>query len=454
MSVDLNVQLGQLPEFWDHSVIYFANLESLFFGNSSKLMELKSEVSGVKTYGGRFVPILNILYKNKENLLLLEKEPCKSLQEYYSKVLGLTIPRMEIFSNDIFISLDKRPVNNNQKSELSDFIDRISAYKGEYVDGYVSDRTLMLWAEKLNRKLLITEDICSLSNNKLELYYYLRDIGLPVMDTVIAETNSDIPDCLNALKKKGYSKAVVKSAIGASGIGMIKIPVEGGGANIPLYFFEDSPCMVQGWMEEGKNDIKSINSPSVQLFIGHDTVYLYDLTEQILTDDSVHQGNISPPRYLESNPGIKEELLTQAKVAGKWLYKNGYKGTASVDFLVVTKSNSVEIYICEINARVTGATYPSVLSRYFLPQGVWIMRNMKTDIPISGDVLIELFDDVSALFSPGRNGGLLPINFNLDKQGKVIKGQFLFLGKNLDYCLNLMDNLRNVLPVEWQYDRD
>ncbi len=417
-------------------------------------MDLKSEVSGVNTYGGRLVPILNILFKNSDNVLILEKEPCKSLQNYFTRELNLTIPRMEIFSSDIFYGVNKASGIICDELKLREFTERISAYRGEYVDGFVSDRTLMIWADKFKRKSLMNDYICSLCNNKLELYYYLRDMGMPLVDTEIADTSSKIQTCLNSLEKKGYSKAAVKSAIGASGIGMVKVPVSGDGTEIPEYFFEEGPCLVQGWLEEGRNDIKTINSPSVQLFVGQDKVYLYDITEQILTKDSVHEGNISPPPYLELYPDIKKELLTQAEVAGKWLHSQRYKGTASVDFLVIKKSNSVEVYICEINARVTGATYPSVLARYFMPEGAWIMRNLKTEIPIEGDKLLEVFDDVGALYYPGRNAGLIPINFNIDEDGKVIKGQFLFLGKNLNLCLNLLENTREALPVDWQYDRD
>ena len=82
------------------------------------------------------------------------------------------------------------------------------------------------------------------------------------------------------------------------------------------------------------------------------------------------------------------------------------------------------------------------------------MRNLRTEKPTDADKLIELFDKANALYYPGRNVGFIPINFNLDEDGKVIKGQFLFLGKNLTLCLNSVESIREALPVEWHYDRD
>ena len=128
------------------------------------------------------------------------------------------------------------------------------------------------------------------------------------------------------------------------------------------------------------------------MFLDDESVYLFDLTEQILSKDSIHEGNISPPPYLGEMPGIREELLRQAGVAGEWLHAQGYRGTASTDFLLVEKESgdAPEVYICEINARVTGATYPSVLARHVAPKGAWLLRNVRIQEPLEGDRLLDL----------------------------------------------------------------
>ncbi len=451
MSLDINIQPGKLPDFWNHSVIFFANLESLFFGNKSKLEQLKNEVSGVNTYGGRLLPIINILFKNKNNLLILEEMPSQSIQNYLSSDLGLDLPKVEIFTPSIFESVN---TNTKPNDEITNFTEKLSNHNADIVDGFVTDETIIKWAAKLGKKTLIDATTCCKCNNKLELYYHLRELGLPVNDTEIASSNDDLKKCLKILHSKGYKNAVVKSPIGASGIGMFKFDAADFNSKVPEYMFSEGPCLVQGWMEPGINGIKEIYSPSVQIFVNDKSIYLYDITEQILTKDSVHKGNISPPPYFEYYPELKEELLRQGAKAGSWLYDQKYKGTASVDFLVVTRNDSMDVYVCEINARVTGATYPSVIARHFMPEGVWLMRNLKTETPIEGEKLLEIMSNAGVLFYPEKNEGILPINFNLDKQRRVIKGQFLFLGKNLTLCLDTLKYLKEVLPIELKYDRD
>ncbi len=223
---------------------------------------------------------------------------------------------------------------------------------------------------------------------------------------------------------------------------------------MPEYMFYEGPCLIQGWICPGFQAVESVDSPSVQLFVGDQSIHIYDITEQILSKDSIHEGNIAPPPYLESYAGLEDELILQAALAGEWLYTNGYRGTASVDFLVVKRLGKFEVRICEINARVTGATYPSVLSRRFIPNGAWLMRNVKTDVPMEGEDLLKLIDRVGALYYPGKSEGFLPINFNLNDSGKVIKGQFLYLAKDIHTCIEALESLSAILPMEWQYDRD
>jgi len=212
--------------------------------------------------------------------------------------------------------------------------------------------------------------------------------------------------------------------------------------------------MVQGWLEPGINGIKEVYSPSVQVFVGEDSICIYDVTEQILSRKSIHQGNLSPPPYLEPHSDLRDEILRQSAVVCEWLFSQGYKGMAGVDFIVTFKDGLAEVFVCEVNARVTGATYPSVLARYFMSEGAWIMSNLKTSKLMSGEQLIETMDRFGVLFYPGKNKGFLPINFNLDSGRKVTKGQFLFLGRELKECLETLEDLQDKLPVKWYYEKD
>ncbi len=214
--------------------------------------------------------------------------------------------------------------------------------------------------------------------------------------------------------------------------------------------------MVQGWMSQARHGVIGIHSPSVQMFLNQESVYLYDLTEQILSDDSIHQGNESPPRYLDAFPGLMDELYRQAEVAGRWLHEQGYRGTASVDFLVTQfdQPGAYRVYGCEINARVTGATYPSVLARHYRPGCGWLMRNLKLIEPISGGAILQHLEVANHLFHPHKDRGILPISFNLASDGLVEKGQFLCLGKTSADCQRLLQRAEEDLPIDWEYVRD
>ncbi|HWO43688.1 MAG TPA: hypothetical protein VNO43_18010 [Candidatus Eisenbacteria bacterium] len=278
---------------------------------------------------------------------------------------------------------------------------------------------------------------------------------LPTFETLIATIPDELPSCLETLRRSGYRKAVVKAQIGASGYGMVKLPTEPKAAeNVPDYLFFEGPCMVQGWLDHERRGIERIGSPSVQLFLSEDTVFLFDWTEQILSDESVHEGNLSPPPYFSTYRGLEEELFRQAAIAGEWLHGRGYRGTASADFLVVNNKRTLQVIICELNARVTGATYPAVLARHFNPDGCWKMRNVQFRKSLDGSQLLSVMNRAGVLYRPGDAAGIIPFNFNVDESGKVTKGQFLCLAGTLEQCEGLLARSWTELPVEWGYVRD
>lgn len=450
MSLKINIHPGKLPNFWNRSVVFFVNLKSLFFGNDAELDQLQKAVHGVKTYGGRLLPIISILYKSQENLLVLVREPSRSIQKYFSEDLKLELPHIELLSYEDFYSINTDRVSNNAKL----FAEKVSKHPAGSIDGFVTDETLIKWSLRLGKHCLNTTDSSRLCNNKLALYNYLKEKNMPVCDTEIATSDDDVESCIGLLEKKGYKTVVVKSQIGASGVGMFKVDLSEHNINLPRYMFWEGGCMVQGWLEPGIYGIKEVYSPSVQIFVGEDSVYIYDVTEQILSRKSIHQGNLSPPPYLEPHSDLRDEMLRQSTVVGKWLFLQGYRGMAGVDFIVTFKDELEEVFVCEVNARVTGATYPSILARYFMSEGAWIMSNLETSKPMSGEQLLETMDRLGVLFYPGKNKGFLPINFNMDSGRKVTKGQFLFLGRDLKECLETLEELQDKLPVKWYYEKN
>lgn len=454
MTVEIKNIPGQLPSFWDRNVIFFANMQSIFYENRGELERLKQYVAGVETYGGRLIPIINLIFRRDNNLLVLERPPDQTLLRYFEKDLDLSLPNIAILSHSVYDSLLNK-CDTLIHDEINPTLTRIHHHNATWVDGFVSDNILMDLAKALNKPTVSSLEGSKRGNNKFLLHNNLLEKGFPVFDTIPASSPDDVPSCIATLRKKGYKKAVVKAQIGASGIGMTNLSTHSGNTNsIPEHFFFEGPCMVQGWLDESVTNIRHMGSPSIQLFLNDSTISLYDITEQILNTDSIHEGNLSPPPYFNKGDLLYEELFRQAAEAGSWLHEQGYRGTASVDFLVVEHCGSVEVRVCEINARITGATYPSVIARHFHPHDPWIMRNIRFARPLKDTSLLKMLDQAGFLFHPDMHEGVLPINFNLNEDGSVQKGQFLFLGKKLNNCLTMLKQIESILPLSWHYDRD
>ena len=92
MTIRVDYSPGRLPIFWDRSVVFFANLLALFYGNEGATQELAARVGGIETYGGRLCPLINLLFAGSENLLVLESQPDECLLDYFSQQLGLDLP--------------------------------------------------------------------------------------------------------------------------------------------------------------------------------------------------------------------------------------------------------------------------------------------------------------------------------------------------------------------------
>ncbi len=440
---------GELPPLWERQAVFVANLLALFFGNEHETEALRKTVGTLETYGGRLVPILQLLFRSGPCLLVLNREPDAALLLYHQEELGLSLPRRFLIPHDEYRSLDSNAPSRTARALLEE----ISAHAAPWIDGFVTDARLEFVAERCGKKTVTTCEGSRAGNNKLNLHRYLREAGLPTFVGIEIERPEGLAEAIDALREMGFERAAVKSQIGASGIGLLRLDLRRP-ESIPDYLFHEGTCLVQGWLDHTVDGIRVIGSPSVQLFLDEAGISLYDITEQILSGKSIHEGNVAPLPYEAEHPGLSAELLRQAGIAGQWLHGQGYRGTASVDFHVALRGGEVEARICEINARVTGATYPALLARRFLPGGAWLMRNIRFRAPVQAEDLLTALRRAGLLYLTTNQRGVLPVNFNTDAEGLVVKGQFLCLDARLDGVRALLETLREVLRVESDYDRD
>ena len=444
----LRVHPAHLPRFWDRSAVFVANLRSLFYGNRRQTEILAEQIKGIDSYGGRLLPLIDLLFTGSPNLLVLETEPDRELRAYHEG-LGLSLPEFRLVSPAIY---QGRAGAGDDHAAL---VDLLHAHPAPWIDGFVTDHTLAELAQRAGKRTLSSHAGSHNGNNKLLLHQFLAREGLPTFDTEIAESPDHAVECCRRLQARGYDQVAVKAPIGGSGIGMLCLPAAGVAAEqIPEYLFHEGACLVQGWLEHGNNGVQLLGSPSVQLFLSEHEVSLYDVTEQILGAHSVHEGNVAPPPYAAEVPGAVDRLLEVAARAATWLHAQGYRGTASVDFVLLRREGELQAIAAEINARVTGASYPSILARHFIPAGAWLMRNLRFHHPMSPRDALAALEREGCLYHPGAVSGVLPINFNLDPGRQVNKSQMLCLAPYAASVQRMCELVERAFHLKWRYDRD
>ncbi|HKY08344.1 MAG TPA: hypothetical protein VJQ55_08885, partial [Candidatus Binatia bacterium] len=402
----IKIQPAERPPSWDRRALFFSNIHSIFYGNVDETRQLMDEITGSHSYGGRVMSIFDLLFRERPNFVLLEVAPAPSLIEYLHGELGLSIPRYDTIDRSGYERL--ATAANLEAAAKTPLFRKLREHPAEWVDGFVTDAKLVRIAELLGKQTVSSLAGSKNGNNKYLLYCHQLEQQLPVFDTLLAADRKQTRDRFDELAARGYRKAVVKAQIGASGYGMVVVALaQPEIAAVPEFLFFEGPCMVQGWIEDGVLGVRKLASPSVQLFVDHDSVCLYDMTEQILSDQSVHEGNMSPPPVTQQFPELERELWRQAGIAGSWLHRQGYRGTGSVDFLIVERKGRLETIICEINARVTGATYPAFLARHFNSKGNWLMRNIAFRQPLAGTDLMGIIDRAGVLYRAGGGAGII-----------------------------------------------
>ena len=66
---------------------------SLFYGNRRQTEILTEQIKGIDSYGGRLLPLIDLLFTGGGNLLVLESEPAGELRGYHEG-LGLSLPEV------------------------------------------------------------------------------------------------------------------------------------------------------------------------------------------------------------------------------------------------------------------------------------------------------------------------------------------------------------------------
>ena len=193
--------------------------------------------------------MFDLIFRGGDNVLVLEHAPDEELCQYFRSTLKLGLPKLEILSHGDYVALGER-LRAGAAPGGKEILSEVAAHASAWVDGYVTDEVLCRIAAHLGKQAITTVEGSRRGNNKLLLWEHVRAEGLPV----VAASVEEISGCLERLAALGFRAAVLKSQIGASGIGLVKID----DVNAPPFekfeehLFFEGPCLVQGWLEPGE----------------------------------------------------------------------------------------------------------------------------------------------------------------------------------------------------------
>ena len=171
--------IGELPPFWDRSAIFFSNIHSIFYDNHEEAKHLLKGISGATGYGGRVLCVLNLLYRQQPNLILLEAKPDEGLTRYLSKDLGLSLPDYAILDHPGYRKLASSEEVSKRKKPHA-ILKKLMEHPAHWIDGFVTDSRLAKIASVLGKQTISTLQGSKNGNNKYLLYQYLVEQKLPV----------------------------------------------------------------------------------------------------------------------------------------------------------------------------------------------------------------------------------------------------------------------------------
>jgi hypothetical protein len=120
MTPEVKIMPGQLPPFWDRNVIFFCNIHSIFYDNKEETSELLKQITGLQSYGGRVISILNRLFRGGPNKILVETAPEPSLLDYLSGDLRLSLPAFDVLDNRGYRELVGEAPGQGRRRDRSD----------------------------------------------------------------------------------------------------------------------------------------------------------------------------------------------------------------------------------------------------------------------------------------------------------------------------------------------
>ncbi|MCB9802574.1 hypothetical protein H6761_00965 [Candidatus Nomurabacteria bacterium] len=188
---------------------------------------------------------------------------------------------------------------------------------------------------------------------------------------LIVNRQSEIMSAIKKIAKHDCDFIVVKAPHLASGEGMDFFPLEqqmsAAHFAAKLWAKGNRTIIIEAGYRHDSFSTQWEIRPSELRFIG--------FSQQIISQGRIYQGSIISSDSL-LNLSLAEATLAQERChdLALWYQSRGYVGTFGIDFIVVRRpgqKHDGELFLLEINGRVTGATYPFSVGRQLADQGIF-----------------------------------------------------------------------------------
>ena len=299
-------------------------------------------------------------------------------------------------------------------------------------------------------------DIVDYANHKHKVRAKALELGVPVPEGEVVELKVDRdgrPLDLTPLH------SVIHQFINKTGRVLIKGSIGSSGSS--LFVVENNTESIQKALREiaEKTDnriylveimLDVVVSPNILMYIeqGNSEILCVSITDQILTDHLVHEGNIYPTRAK-----TLKEMMNSAHRMSKWLQAYGYSGFVGFDFgeYFNTEKGQLDYFLAEINPRINAATYPKSLMEYLnkkQKQKGWpyieafLSANVKTKAGSFAE-LSELYGHL--FFKPKTAKGLVPYNIGCLEYGTFTLAVF---GQSTEEVMEIYKDFKALLAKE------
>jgi hypothetical protein len=278
-----------------------------------------------------------------------------------------------------------------------------------------------------------------------------RDLDIPVAsgETVELEiTDEGIPSNLRPIEEairrqiKIGGAAIVKSAVAVLASKIIQVRGEQDSIEAALHQIE---CNIGHslYMVEVRYDVTV--SPNILFYVGPDgeAVRCVGITDQRLSEQLAHQGNIFPSRAQTLGP-----MLKAAQRFSEWLQAEAYCGIVGYDFCehIDRQSGRPSFFLAEVNPRINGSVYPlSILAH--LAQSYRDCRKPSSPafvsskwLQIKARSLEEMMEKFGHFFfSSGKTAGIIPYNTSSLDKGMV---DVVAVGESMTEASDLFEKIR------------